>query len=81
MTTKHSVSLIILLILIGLFITGFITLGLLLIYKFILSDNDLMIGLSGFLFIWMGLGYYSMIAGSIKTMEFCNGLLIIRVCL
>lgn len=37
-----------------------------------------MIGLSGILFLWIGLGYYSLIAGSIKKIEFRNGLLIIR---
>ena len=72
MTTKLSIRLIILLILIGLFISGFIAFGLFLIYKYILSDNDLMIGLSGILFLWIGLGYYSLIAGSIKKIEFRN---------
>jgi hypothetical protein len=78
MITKTSIRLIILLILSGLFIIGFITLGLFLLYKTIISSNDLILSLSGVLFIWIGLGYYTLIAGTIKTIEINNGLLIIR---
>jgi len=78
MKTRHSIRLLILLTLIAIFIVGLISFGILVTYKSLLTSIDIMGIITGAVFIWMGLGYFILIVGRIKTMELRDKVLIIK---
>lgn len=78
MKTHYSIRLMFLLTIIGIFISGFISFGFIVIYKSIGTSFDFIGILVGVLFIWLGSGYLTLMVGKIKTIEFRNGILRIR---
>jgi hypothetical protein len=78
MKTKYSIRLIILLTVIGIFISGFVTIGIFVLIKTNATSLNFMGLLTVSLFIWIGMSYIALMIGKIKKLEFQNGNLIIR---
>jgi len=78
MKIRHNIRYLILLTLIAIFIFGFISLGLFVIYKSLLTSIDIMGIITGTILLWIGLGYLTLIVEKIKTMELRDRILVIK---
>ncbi|QQS51089.1 MAG: hypothetical protein IPM71_16260 [Bacteroidota bacterium] len=63
---------------IAIFIVGFISFGIFVIYKSFLTSIDFMGIITGTTLLWIGLGYLTLIVGRIKTIELRDKILIIK---
>jgi len=77
MKTKIGIKLIILLPILGILLLGFFLFGLFIIYKTI--HNPELIGLiAGLMFLWLSVGFSTLLLDELRSFEIRNGTLIIR---